>query len=274
MGMTLVEGRNFSREFGADPGGALIVNEAFLHYFGWTSGLEKTLPGRRFPAHRIIGVVRDFNFQSLRSEVRPVALVLDPTLLLKGINDLSISSPPSQLNFVNIRVAGGDMAGTLDLLRRSWKETAPDEPFQFSFLDQDVERQYRDIARWGQVLGFASGFTILIACLGLFGLAALSVARRTREIGIRKVLGASPASIITMFAREFSGLVIAANLIAWPLAFLAMRKWLENFAYRSSLDVLKFPVAGLLALVVALVTVAVQSVKAALSDPAETTRYE
>jgi len=274
LAVELIEGRNFQREFGSDPAEALIVNQALVQTFQLENPLGKRIPGRRFPPHRIVGVVKDFHFESLRERVAPLAMVLDPDTLLEGINDISTSFSPHTLNFIYIRVRPDDLPATLTSLEAAWKEAAPGHPFLFSFLDEDVARQYREVERWGRIVGYASGLTVLIACLGLFGLASLTVTRRTKEIGIRKVLGASAAGIAVMLSREFGGLVAAANLIAWPLAFLLMRRWLRDFAFRVSVGGELFLAASLLALAIALLTVSYQSIRAAVADPVHTIRHE
>ena len=274
MELRLADGRWFSREFGSDPSEALVVNESFLRYFGWDSGVGKSLPSTGFPPHRIVGVVRDFNFESLRSEVRPAVLVLDPSTLLKGTNDITTSYPPRSLNFINVRLAAGSVESGIGLLKTAWAEAAPGIPFSFTFLDDDIQGQYGEVERWRRMVGFSSGFTVVIAALGLFGLTALTVARRRKEIGVRKVLGASSGRIVAMFSAGFGRLVLAANLVAWPVSYLVMRRWLRGFAYRIDIPVWSFLAAGFLALLVAMGTIAWQAIRAAQTDPMETIRYE
>jgi len=274
MGIALKNGRDFSREFSTDPSEAVIVNEALVDYFNWDSAVGKSLPGKNFPPHRVIGVVKDFNFQSLRNEVGPAVLVLDPNTLYQGISDISTSYAPRLLNFINVRIHPENIQTSVGLIEETWKEVAPQHPFLFSFLDQDVNRQYQEVEHWSQIVGYASGFAILIACLGLFGLAALSVSRRIKEIGIRKVLGATTADIVFMLSKEYGKIVILANVIAWPLAYFIMSRWLQDFAYRVNIGIFKFILASVIALIVALVTVSYQSVKAGLKDPVESLRYE
>ena len=274
MQMSLVEGRWFSREFGSDPAEAVIVNESLVRYFNWDSGEGKSLPGPNFPPHRIVGVIRDFNFESLRNKIRPVVLVLDPSTVLRGINDISTSYSPRTFNFIHIRIAPGSVREGINLVRSCWASAAPGVPFDFTFLDEDIQGQYREIERWRRVVGFASGFTVVIAALGLFGLTALTVARRRREIGIRKILGASPGRIVANISLGFGKLVLAANLVAWPVAYLAMRRWLQGFTYRTGIPAWSFVLAALMALAIALVTISWQAVRAAQTDPVDTIRYE
>ncbi len=270
----ILDGRNFSKEFRTDESKAIIVNETLVDYMNWDFPIGKSLPGKRFPPHRVIGVVRDFNFESLHNAVAPVIIVLDPTTLLRGINDISTSYSPRLLNFINVRIRPENIQSTVVMLKNTWKNIAPGHPFLFSFLDQDVQQQYQEIQRWGAIVRYASVFTILIACLGLFGLVTLTVANRTKEIGIRKILGSSVSSVVFMLTFEFGKLVILANIIAWPIAFFIMRKWLQDFAFRTSLSLDKFLISAVVALTIALATVSYYSVKAALSDPVKTIKYE
>jgi putative ABC transport system permease protein len=274
MGMSLVEGRWFSRDHGTDPAEALVVNEALVRYFNWTSGVGKSLPGRNFPPHRIVGVVRDFNFESLKKSVGPVAMALDPATLLKGINDINSSFSPRTPNFIYVRIAPRSIREGIAAVKAAWAQASPGLPDDFTFLDDDLRRQYNEVERWQKVVGFASAFTVVIAALGLFGLTALTVARRRREIGIRKVMGATPGRILVLFSLDFGKLVLAANVVAWPLAYLAMRRWLGDFAYRSGVPAWSFFLAGGAAMIIALGTISWQAVRAARTNPVETIRYE
>lgn len=274
MRLSLAEGRWFSREYGTDRSEALVVNEALVRYFGWTSGVGKSLPGPDFPPHRIVGVVRDFNFDSLKNEVGPLVMALDPTTVLRGINDISQSFPIRTPNFLFVRIAPGLLREGIAAVKSAWAQASPGIPDDFTFLDEDIRKLYSEVERWSKVVGFASGFTVVIAALGLVGLTALTVARRRKEIGVRKVLGASPGGILVLFSADFGRLVLAANLAAWPVAYLAMRRWLQDFAYRIDVPVWSFLLAGFAALVIALGTISWQAIRAARTDPVETIRYE
>ena len=274
LGMELVSGRNFSHDFGTDSSQAIIVNEALTKYFDWEAPIGKRMPGRSFAEHQVIGVVKDFNFQSLQSEIAPLALTLDPSTLFQGINDISTSSSPRQLNFIHVRITPEDIPGTINLLKETWERVISNQPFDFSFLDQDVQRQYQQEERWGKIVAYASAFAVFIACLGLFGLATLAVARRTKEIGIRKVLGASVPKIILMLSNDFGKLVLIATVIAWPLAYLGMQEWLKDFAYRISIGAENFLIATMLAIAIAVLSVSFQSVRAAMANPVEAIKYE
>ncbi|MCG3120621.1 MAG: hypothetical protein ALAOOOJD_03402 [bacterium] len=159
-------------------------------------------------------------------------------------------------------------------MRNTWREAAPGKPFDYYFLDEDFDRQYRAEERWAQIVSYATLFAIVIACVGLFGLSALAVTKRTKEIGIRKVLGASVTGIISLLAGDFLKLVALANLIAWPVAWYAMNQWLQNFAYRIDIGWWIFALAGGLALLIAFATVSTQAIRAGLANPVDSLRYE
>ncbi|MGH7456570.1 MAG: ABC transporter permease, partial [bacterium] len=269
MGMEIVQGRDFSPEMTSDVTQTVIVNEALVAAFGWK---EPARSGQKFsdfslgnwqnpimkePA--IIGVVRNFNYASLHEKVKPLVLYLAPEKAIK---------------YFFVRITPGDFASSLALLREAWREIAPGKPFDYYFLDEDFDRQYRAEERWAQIVSYATLFAIVIACVGLFGLSALAVTKRTKEIGIRKVLGASVAGVVSLLASDFLKLVALANLIAWPIAWYAMNQWLQNFAYRIDIGWWMFALAGGLALLIAFITVSTQAIKAALANPVEALRYE
>ena len=173
-----------------------------------------------------------------------------------------------------IRIKPADVAGTIAFLEKTWEKVAPDEPFSYSFLEDNLARQYRNEDRWFRITAYTFLFAILISCLGLLGLASLSVTRRTREVGIRKVLGGSVSNLSLLLSSEFVKLVLVANLLAWPVAYYVMNKWLQNFAYRIDPEPEIFILCGGLALGIAMLTVGAQSVKAALANPVDALRYE
>ena len=175
---------------------------------------------------------------------------------------------------ISFRLKTQDLAAAVGLLERQWKEFLPHQPFEYSFLDERFERIYRAEQRIGKIFTIFAGLAVFIGCLGLFGLAAFTAEQRTKEIGIRKVMGASAPRIIRLLLKEFVILIGIANLIAWPLAYLVMNRWLADFAYRISPHILIFITAGSLTLVIALLTVSFQAVKAALADPIRSLRYE
>jgi putative ABC transport system permease protein len=258
----LKEGRNFTKGSAGDIMHGMIVNEAFLREFGWSeSAVGRTLEtdNNQFNGLEVIGVVRDFHFRSLREEVRPAMM---------------FENPAWPLDNILVRIAPANISATVDHLRGVWKEIAPGKPFDFSFLDDDVQKQYQIEMKWGRIVAYASILAVSLACLGLFGLVTLSVGNRTKEIGIRKVLGASAGSVVGLVSRDFIRLVVVANVIAWPAAYIALGSWLENYASRIMLDVDLFLLAGGAALGIALLTISVQVIRAALSNPVESLRYE
>ncbi|MDZ4699143.1 MAG: ABC transporter permease [Rhodothermales bacterium] len=271
MGMEMVAGRNFSDEIPSDHQQGIIVNEAFVAAYGWTDPLNAQLSGD-FGPHRIVGVVRDFNYASLHTEVMPLALVQDPTAILQGVSDQNAGQSDSPK--LAIRLRAGEVRDAIGRLEAAWKAVAPEQEFAYTFLDQALESQYRQEQELGRMVGMASGLAVFIACLGLFGLATLTVARRTKEIGIRKVLGASSPHLVMLIASEFVILIGFAFLIATPAAWVAMQRWLDGFAYRIDLSLALFVGAGVLVLLVALATVSLQAIRAALADPVDSLRYE
>lgn len=274
MEIEVLAGRGFSRERGADSM-AVVVNEAFVREMDFASAEEvlgKRIPSASYPPHEIIGVVPDFNYESLHTAVRPLALVLHAGWLFRGSNDINVSS--SMQRDISLRVEGGDLRSVVDLLETTWSTVAPDLPFEFYFLDDAIDAQYRQEERLSRIIATAAVLAVLIACLGLFGLAALTVVRRRKEIGVRKVLGATISDVVVLLSRDFVTLVGIAFLIALPLGYLLVQRWLADFAYRVEIEPWTFAAAGLLALVSALVTVSVQSVRAAAADPVESLRYE
>jgi putative ABC transport system permease protein len=236
---------------------AVIVNETFVKAYGLEHPIGKKLPsfqGRQNPT--IIGLVKDFHFRPLYFPIEPLALYCQPSWSI----------------FVKINPA--DISGTLAFLKSKWNELAPNEAFRYDFLDEYVDRQYKNKERWGRIVGYASIFANFIAGLGLLGLALLAAVRRTKEIGIRKVLGATITNIAALLSKDFLKLLLVANLIAWPLAYFATGKFLQNFAYRMHVGLLPFLLAGLIALFVAIIAVSYQALKAALANPVESLRYE
>jgi putative ABC transport system permease protein len=269
LGMQVKAGRGFSREFPGDAEGAVLINEKMAAELGWadpvgrvlgSQNLEKAKQGNRALMRSIIGVVRDFHLFSLHQEVPPVAFGLTRGEIL----------PP----YIFVKIRPDNIPATLTLLKEAWQQAAPGLPFVYSFLDQDMERQYRTDQRWRTIVTYAALLAVFIACLGALGLASLAVARRTKEIGIRKVLGASVPSIVMLLSKEFTYLVLAANVIAWPLAWYALHRWLESFAYRIELGPGIFVLGGVLVLLIAWLTVSFQAIRAAMANPVEALRYE
>jgi len=261
MGMKLVEGRFFSKEFSTDNKAA-VINQSVARQFNWPDPIGKRL-GRiisqkgDIELYTVIGIVEDFHFESLRENIGPLVMYLGE----------------SRGN-ISFRLKTKDVSSAIGLLERQWKQFLPNQPFEYSFLDERFEQMYQAEQRIGRIFTVFAGLAIFIGCLGLFGLAAFTAEQRTKEIGIRKVLGASSSRIIRLLLKEFVILVGIANLIAWPIAYLIMKRWLTDFAYRISPSVLIFITAGTLTLMIALFTVSFQAIKAALADPIRSLRYE
>ncbi len=264
-GMQMAAGRNFSTEFPTDSTEAFILNETAVKKIGWASpeaAVDKPFEyGSR--KGRIIGVVKDFNYESLHQPITPIVMLIAP----QSFNSISVKIRADQ---------PADIAATLEFLKQKWQAYRPNFPFQYSFLDERYEQLYQSEHRLGQIFGTFSMLAVFIACLGLFGLASYTAEQRTKEIGIRKVLGASVSNIVLLLSKEFTRLVILATLVSWPLAYYAMSRWLQEFAYRINLHQQSgtFLLAAALALAIALLTVCFQAIKAAVSNPIKALRYE
>jgi putative ABC transport system permease protein len=262
LGMEMVAGRNFIRDFASDSN-AVIINEAAVRLFGYTTPVGQTVympdgyMGTRTSPYTIVGVIKDFNFNSMRETVAP--------LLLQNKFDRGS---------VAVRLAAGNMNAAIEKLRAIWKGLAPEQPFQFSFMDEDFNRIYEAEERTGKISLAFSLLAILIACLGLFGLAAYAAEQRTKEIGIRKVLGASVTGIVQMLSKDFLKLVLIGALIAFPFAWWAMNNWLQHFAYRSAISWWVFAGTAGITLLIAILTVSFQAIRAALSNPVDSLRNE
>jgi putative ABC transport system permease protein len=263
--MKIAAGRNFSREFPSDSD-TVLINQAAVKYFGFDSPLGQRLTimdiGEGPAAMKnipctVIGVVEDFHYESLRDKIGPLVIRLGK----------------SRGNLI-LRIKSDAIAGTIDTLKKKWQTLLPAEPFEYSFLDESFNAMYKAELRIGQIFGVFAGLAVFIACLGLFGLAAFSAERRTKEISIHKVFGATIPDIVRMLVREYILLVGAANLIAWPVAYWFMFRWLNNFAYRTGIGWPVFAGTGALTLLIALITVGYQSVKAASANPAAVLKYE
>ncbi len=262
----LSRGRDFSREFSTDVTEAIILNETAAEKLGWQAeeAIGKQLDyfgagSNEFEKQgKVIGLVRDFHFESLHNEVRPLAITLIH----------------NQLADVAVKIKGSDIAETMTALENVWHRFAPQWPIEYKFLDQDLDKQYRKEMQLGRIIRTFAILAVFVACLGLFGLSSFVAQRKTKEIGVRKVLGASVSSILLHLSKEFSQLVLFAFMIAAPIAYLTMNLWLQDFAYRIALTPGIFVMAGLVTLAVALTTVAYQVTRAALINPVNALRHE
>lgn len=262
MGMHMISGRDFSKDFTTDSS-AIILNETAAQALGWSAAaaINKTViwqnsdKGNNFPYH-VIGVVKNFNFKSLHETISPLYMTL---------------KPEAGLIF---RIRTTAIAELLTSMKEHWDSFQPEEPFTYSFMDDLFNKTYSTEKATGTVLNLFAILIIFVACLGLFGLATYTAEQRSKEIGIRKVLGASVPQVTGMLSREFLKLVLIASLIAFPVAWWGMNRWLQNFAYRVSISWWIFAIAGLIALTIAVVTVSFQAIKAAIADPVNSLRAE
>jgi len=258
MGLKLTDGRNFSKDMSSDTA-AMIVNEAFVRKLGQKDPLNKNVYRYSFglQQYHIIGVVKDFNFASLKDNIGPLAMIFD-----------------TDNGAISVKMQTANLTGLMSQIKSQWKDLSPNEPFTYSFMDEDFDATYRVEQRFGTMFISFSTLAILIACLGLFGLAAYAAEQRNKEIGIRKVLGASISGIVGMLSMDFIKLVLISIAIAAPLAWWAMNKWLQDFAYRVNIQWYILAIAGVIAILIAFITISFQSIRAALSNPVDSLRSE
>lgn len=256
----MVAGRPFSKDFATDTTQAMVINEAAAKFFGYSKPAEAI--GKRFKQWgregKIIGVIKDFHFRSLQEHIVPLSMRIEP----------------SRSNLLSVQVSADQLPATLASIERAWKTIVPRRPFSYYFLDEFFDRQYRSEERFGKLfLNFAI-LAIFISCLGLLGLVAYSTVQRTKEIGVRKVMGASVSNIVNLLSKDFLQLVGISFLIAAPLAWYFMYQWLQNFAYRTDLSWWIFLLAAVIALLIAFITTSFQAIKAAIANPVKSLRAE
>ncbi len=265
LGIQLIEGRNFNPAITSDTTTSVIINEALMNDFGWTtqnaigqklSGYFDDVNDPKTPV--VIGVVKNIDFRNLKQKVPPQMF----------------HQFPYGVGHFFVRLRPGDPSKTLAAIQDKWKTIAADYPFKYNFIDENFNRFYQSEARWSNIVGWAGGISIFLACLGLFGLVALASVNRTKEIGIRKVLGASVSSIMQLLSADFLKLIVTAFVIATPLAWYFMSKWLEDYANRINIEWWVFAITGIAIVVIALITICVQAIKAALANPVKSLRTE
>jgi len=261
-GMDIVQGRNFSFDFPSDQEGAFLINETTAKELDWDDPVGKTMAliGRR--RGMIVGVVKDFHIQSMSQPIEPLALYLKP------------ESQRWYWRHLSVKIRPENIPSTLKAIEEILHRFAPHYPFDYAFFDDVFDRTFKAEQKMGDLFRIFAGLAVLIACLGLFGLASFSAQKRVKEIGIRKVLGASVPGIVVLLGQEFLKWVILANAVAWPIGYFVMHRWLQNFAYRTHLTIDIFVLSGLSALVIAFSTVCIQTMKAAKSNPVDSLRYE
>ena len=254
--MEMAEGRFFSREHATDNQ-AFVLNETAIKAMGLESPIGKGF--RAFGIDgTIIGVVKDFNYKSLHIEIEPLFMAV----------------LPQYYSYLCARINEGSVEGVVAAMNKIWNRFAPGFPFEYSFLDERIDNLYRSEQRMGKVFNSFTLLAVFIACLGLFGMTSFTAERRTKEIGIRKVLGASIPGIVALLSKESTRLVLLSNIIAWPVAYFAMNGWLKSFAYRTKIEIWIFFASAFVSLLIAVLTVSYQSIKAALANPAASIRYE
>jgi putative ABC transport system permease protein len=265
MGMKLLDGRGFSRDFPSDTSNAVVINEAVVKRLNWDNPIGKKILLGTVPADgknppppaQVVGVIRDFHQQSLYNPIEPLIMIC------REANSV-----------IHVRIKTVNTAATISFISNKWQEIYPDRPFEYRFLDQDFESAYHADELRGQIFTVFSMLTILIACLGLFGLATFTTEQRVKEIGVRKVLGGSVSSVVLLLSKDFTRLVLYSFPIAIPVAWYAMDKWLQSFTYKTDIEFWVFGAACLLTLVICWLTVIYQSLKAALANPVKSLRSE
>jgi putative ABC transport system permease protein len=262
FGMAMAAGRNFSRDFATDSN-AFVLNETAVNIIGWKSDQEAI--GKNFgygnTKGKVVGVIKDFHFESMHQKIAPIVFIM----------------PPDAYNYYNrisIKIAGGHVAEALAYIEKTWRKYLPETPYEYTFLDENFGKLYASEQKQGTLFTIFACIAVFIASLGLFGLSAFAITQRIRELGIRKVLGASVSSIVSLLSRDFLVLVIFAALIAFPVAWYAMHNWLADFAYHIQMPWWVFLLAGLAALSIALVTVSSLAIKAASANPVKSLRTE
>ena len=257
----VLRGRAFSADVASDISQAIILNETAVRLLGWEDdpiGKQIEWQAVKNPTLTVIGVVKDYHSLTLRDEIAPMGFVARRILF----------------DSLVLRIRPEETAQTLSFLETQWKHFVPEEPFEYHFLDEIIQWYYFNEQLTGKMLGVFSLLAIFVACLGLFGLAAFMVRSRTKEIGVRKVLGASTPHLMMLLSREFLLLILLANGIAWPIAYYLMHDWLSGFAYQTDLNVLPFVASAIMALIIAFGTVSIQAIRAARSNPIDALRYE
>lgn len=260
LDIVLLEGRNFDSNIISDSSG-VVVNEALVEDMGWENPLEEHLNWREDTVGlgaKVLGVVKDYHFLSLKTEIKPMMLIMDSDYMTN----------------VLVKIGPENVAESISLIESEWKTRYPDRPFEYSFMDDDIDQQYRSYSRWMNIMGLATGFAILISCLGLFGLSGVNALNRTKEIGIRKVMGAELSNIFLLLNKQYVWLAIIAFTIASPLSWYVMKIWLSNFEFAITIGWEFFAISMLAGLAVALSTVSYHAIKSALVNPAETLRSE
>lgn len=259
FGIEITEGRNFSRDHSSDASGAFLLNETAARSLNWDDVIGRELIHWTDKQGKIVGIMKDFNFHSIHREIEPLYVFYEPT---------------ERHYYLSVKISGNNIPRTIEFLEAKMTEFVTDYPFEYSFFDEIFNKQYNDEIKMQELFGTFSFIAVLLSGLGLLGLAFYSTERRIKEIGIRKVMGASVPEIFILITKGFTKWVILANVIAWPLAYYFMQNWLQNYAYKIDLTIWPFMFAGISALVIAVGTVSYQSIKAAMTNPVDSLRNE
>ncbi|MDH5386810.1 MAG: ABC transporter permease, partial [Candidatus Aminicenantes bacterium] len=257
FGLEMAEGRFFSKEYSTDATESFVVNQAAVKAMEMDDPVGKELKVWDLN-RRIIGVVKDYHFESLHNPIIPMAMRIDESGYQQAC----------------VRISPHRVSDTLAFIEKKWKEIYPKYPFEYRFLDDVLQSLYRSEQSIGTVVTVFTVLALFISCLGIFGLSSYTAEQRTKEIGIRKVLGASVSSVVKQMSKEFVFLVMIANVIAWPLAYLLISQWLQRFAYRIAMGWLTFVLVGIMIFVLSLLTVSWQIIRAATANPVDSLRYE
>lgn len=263
MGMKILRGRDFSKKFPTDLQESILINEAAVKTFGWDEPLGKTIKhfnarGEEIWNHKVIGILKDFHFTSLHEKIKPLKIMMTDW----------------RQRYILIRIKSGHIPQTIDYIRQKWNEFEKNVTFDYFFLDETFNQLYQTEQRLGKIFIYFTFLSIFIACLGLFGISSITARQRSKEIGIRKAHGAFVSDIVWLILKEFSVLVTIAVLIAGPAAYFIMGRWLQNFAYHTTLTITTFVLSGIMALCIAILTIGYQVIKAANTDPVKVLRYE
>jgi len=253
----IAEGRDFSESLSTDSSTGFLINEAALLKLGWKSTIGKNISTSKKQG-KVIGIIKDFHFKSLHDKIQPLVIYYDP----------------KAFEFLSVKIKSNNISAVLSTIQKRWKALFPGKPYEFNFIDEQWGKLYEKEQETKNLFSTFSGLSIFIACLGLFGLALFNIQNKTKEIGIRKVMGASILNVALILTKNFLILVLISNVIAWPTSYYFMNRWLQDFAYRIDISWWVFVLSGGIVLVIAVATVSLQAIKAATANPVENLRYE
>jgi putative ABC transport system permease protein len=259
FGLEILKGRGFSEDMASDVNRAVIINESLVSELKVDNPIGYKLYGGEDKVYEVVGVVKEFHGTTLDWAYRPISFIM---------------LRPEEWNTLCVKLPSDEISGSISAVRDTWEATLPGMVFDYSFLDDDIRNSYGEYKASGTLQLVLSVITLTIACLGIFGLVSYTAVQKTKEIGIRKVLGATVSSIVAMLSKEFVLLIALSNLIAWPLAYLLMKSFLQEFPFRVSIGLDTFLVTGLVAMSLAVLSASFQAIKAALTNPVDTLRYE